>query len=132
MPGVTCHQADISDLEAILPAFEGVDTVVHMAANIRGGWEEMLHHNIIGTYNVFEASHRAGAKRVISASSGAVVAEYEQVMPYRALLAGAYEEAPETWEKFTRETPLWPRKIYGCTKVWGEALARHYSDSTDL
>ena len=32
VPGVKCHQADIADLDAIAPAFEGVDTVVHLAA----------------------------------------------------------------------------------------------------
>jgi nucleoside-diphosphate-sugar epimerase len=28
----------------------------------------------------------------------------------------------------THETPTRPLGIYGCTKVWGEALARQYSD----
>ena len=35
---VPCHQADISDLEAILPAFEGIHSVVHLAAYTRGSW----------------------------------------------------------------------------------------------
>ncbi len=30
--GVECVQADIADLDAIRPAFQDVDTVVHMAA----------------------------------------------------------------------------------------------------
>ena len=34
--GVPCHQADIADLEAIRPAFDGVDVVVHLAANAHG------------------------------------------------------------------------------------------------
>ena len=32
----------------------------------------------------------------------------------------------------THETPIWPAKLYGCSKVWGEALARHFTDNTDL
>src|SRR5713226_3502529 len=66
IPGVPCHRADIADLEAILPAFEGQDTVVHLAAIARGDatWEEILHHNVTGTYNVFEAARRAGVKRI--------------------------------------------------------------------
>src|SRR5438270_10863570 len=51
--GVPCHRADIGDLEAIQPAFAGVETVVHLAAIARGGatFEEVLHHNVVGTYN---------------------------------------------------------------------------------
>jgi nucleoside-diphosphate-sugar epimerase len=33
MEGVKCYQADISQLDAILPAFEGKDVVVHLAAS---------------------------------------------------------------------------------------------------
>ena len=29
--GIPCTQADIADLDAIRPAFEGIDTVVHLA-----------------------------------------------------------------------------------------------------
>src|SRR6266851_10379143 len=65
--GVPCHRADIADLEAILPAFEGVDTVVHLVAIARfnATWEEVLNDNVIGTYNVFEAARRAGVKRIV-------------------------------------------------------------------
>ena len=34
--GVPCHRADISDLQAIQPAFEDVETVVHLAAMAQG------------------------------------------------------------------------------------------------
>ena len=32
----------------------------------------------------------------------------------------------------THQTPIRPSGIYGASKVWGEALARHYADTTDL
>ena len=63
-------RADIASLEEIAPAFEGVDTVVHLAAyggvnSPRGmwdaSWEEVLRNNISGTRNVFEASLRGRA-----------------------------------------------------------------------
>jgi len=130
--GVDCHCADISDLNAIRPAFEGIDTVVHMAAAIKSDFEGFVAHNIVGTYNVLEAAHQAGVKRVISASSGSVTAGWENDMPYSALANGQYDNAPDTWEKFDHTTPTRPRGIYGCTKVWGEAVARHYADSTDM
>ena len=45
---VPCHQADISDLEAILPAFEGIHTVVHLAAYTQGAeWAPLLAQNIV-------------------------------------------------------------------------------------
>ena len=33
--GIECYQADIADLDAIRPAFEGVDVVVHLARQWR-------------------------------------------------------------------------------------------------
>lgn len=128
--GVKCHQADIADFDAILPAFEDVDVVVHLAAIAKSdaSWEEVLHHNIIGTHNVFEASRQAGVKRVIYASSGAAVSDWEREMPYRALVEGRYEEVA-SWQKLTHETPTRPSGLYGWSKVCGEALARHFSDA---
>src|SRR2546422_8835359 len=60
LPGVRCHQADIADLDAIAPAFDGVDTVVHLAARTgeSESFDEILRANVIGTYNVFEAARR--------------------------------------------------------------------------
>src|SRR5256885_16845032 len=52
MPGVKCHQADIADLDAIAPAFDGVDTVVHLAARTGSSdsFDEILRANVVGTY----------------------------------------------------------------------------------
>jgi len=128
--GVPCHQADIADLEAIKPAFLDVDVVVHLAANAHGSapWKDVLEHNVVGTYNVFEAARLAGVKRVISASSGATVSNCERDFPYSALVAGRYEEVTD-WPVLTHESPVRPAGLYGASKVWGEALARHYADA---
>ena len=42
--GFRCVRADIADLEAIKPAFQGQETVVHMSAFLGGGekWGEHL------------------------------------------------------------------------------------------
>jgi nucleoside-diphosphate-sugar epimerase len=134
IPGVPCHRADIADLEAILPAFEGKDTVVHLAAlaRVEETWEEILHHNVIGTYNVLEACRRAGVKRVVYASSGATISGWDREMPYRELVEGRYDSVPERWEKLTHHSPPRPSGLYGCSKLWGEALARHFVDTSDL
>src|SRR6059036_4181665 len=131
--GVPCHQADIADLAAIEPAFKGVDAVVHLAASVGSSapFDELLRANVVGTYNVFEAARRAGVRRVVYASSGATVSGYERDMPYRALAEGRYDAAP-AWTPLTHETPVRPAGLYGVSKVWGEALARHYADAHGL
>lgn len=134
VPGLPCHQADIADLEAIRPAFEGQDVVVHLAAVARADatWEEVHRCNVLGTYNVFEAARQAGVQRVIFASSGAAISGWERDEPYCALAEGRYGDVPETWEMITHRTPLRPSGLYGCSKIWGEALARHFSDTSHL
>ena len=66
----TTVQADITDLPALVEAFDGVDAVVHMAATsaVGSSWEDVLSSNLIGTYNVFEAARRDNVDRVIFAS----------------------------------------------------------------
>lgn len=64
------------------------------------------------------------------ASSGATVAGVETDEPYKSLVEGRYGELPPTWPMISVEAPPRPRGIYGSTKVWGEALARHFADTT--
>ena len=126
--GMRCLQADVSDLEAIKPAFQGIDVVAHLAANTQSSnWEGQLSTNVIGTYNVYEAARLAGVKRVVFASSGAAIVGWEGIAPYDAITQGRYEDVPESWPMITEEM-VRPKDIYGVTKVWGEALGRYYSD----
>jgi nucleoside-diphosphate-sugar epimerase len=131
--GVETHRADIGDLDAIAPAFRDVDAVVHLAANVQANppWEAVLRDNVVGTYNVFEAARRAGVKRVVYASSGATVSNIERDEPYAALTAGRYDEVAE-WPVLTHESPTRPHGLYGCSKIWGEALARHFADTAGM
>jgi nucleoside-diphosphate-sugar epimerase len=130
--GVECVQADIADLDAIRPAFGGKDVVVHLAARIEDDpWEEMLRANVIGTYNVFEAARLAGVRRVVFASSGSTIRGFDLVPPYDALSEGRYEDAPASWPMLTHDM-VRPQGLYGASKVWGEALARHFSDAHDM
>ena len=134
VPGVRTVQADIADFDAILPAFEGQDTVVHLAASARGRdpWERVRDPNLIGTYNVFEAARQARVSRVVFASSGSTISGWELVQPYRAIVNGDYESVQHPWPMITHETPVRPTGVYGATKVWGEALARQFTDSVEL
>jgi len=125
-------QADISDLEAIRPAFENIDVVVHLAAYLGGAdFDGHLSGNLVGAYNVYEAARLAGVKRVVFASSGAAAGGFERIAPYDAIVEGSYDQVPENYERITHDT-TWPNGVYGATKVWGEALGRHYSDAYDM
>lgn len=130
--GVESFQADIADLDAIKPAFEGKDAVVHLAAFLGSAeWEGHLAGNVIGVYNVYEAARLAGVKRVVFASSGATVSGIELEPPYDAIRAGRYDDVPPDFPRVTHET-VRPKGIYGAAKVWGEALGRHFSDDYGL
>lgn len=134
VPGVRTVQADITDLDAIRPAFAGQDVVVHLAAVLgdRSGWEAISRVNIDGTYNVLEAAREAGVQRVIFASSGTVVVGWEQEEPYASLVSGAYERVQKPWPMLTHATPVRPRGLYGASKAAGEALARHFADASNM
>jgi len=105
--------ADITEFRSVLNAVKGVEAVVHLAADARisASWNSVLKHNIIGTYNVFEAARRSGVRKVVFASSnhacGFSVKESDLVGP---------------------DAPVRPDSLYGVSKVFGEALGRYYSD----
>ncbi len=126
--GVTNFQADITDLKAIKPAFEGQDIVAHLAANPGSpDWEGQHASNVVGTYNVYEAARLAGVKRIVFASSNQTCGSFEQVSPYSDICAGRYDQVPAEFPLITHEQ-VRPASLYGTTKVWGEALGRHFCD----
>ena len=127
--GIPCTQADIADLDGIIPAFEGVDAVLHLAAStMAGDWESLLATNIVGVRNVYEAARIQGVKRVVNISSGATILGYGLESPYKDLLAGEYEKLPDQWPLVNERWPIRPDSVYGASKAWGEALGRYYSD----
>lgn len=128
------YKADLGDLEGVRLACEGMDVVVHLAANPNPNlsWQDLLDSNIVGTYNVFEACRMAGVKRVVYASSGQAVLGYRQIEPYKAVAEGRFEDVPAHFRKVDHTMPTRPMNPYGCAKVWGEALARTYADSHGL
>ena len=66
--------ADISDLDAMRQAAQGVDAIVHLGGiPEESDWQRILHTNIHGTYTVLEAARRVGAPRAILAASNHAV-----------------------------------------------------------
>ncbi len=65
-------QGDIRNLEDLCRAFDGIDTVYHLAGNISlamDGWKQLEETNVTGTRNVVEACLRTGVRRLVHFSS---------------------------------------------------------------
>ena len=106
---------DLAESEAVGRALAGVDAVVHLGASLNvDDWQQTLDVNIAGTYHVFEAARRAGARRVIYASSHHAVGMY-----------------PIT-QQIGIEEPLRPDSLYGLSKCFGESTARYFWDKFGL
>ena len=69
---------------------------------------------------------------MIFASSGAATSGCEHDEPFKALAEGRYDDVPDRRPSVNHETVPRPNGIYGSSKVWGEALARHYADTTAM
>ena len=113
--GEELYATDIRDIGTLEEAMTAVDCVVHLAGmSVEAAWEKVLPLNIEGCYNVFEASRRAGVKRIIFASSNHAVGFHRR-------------------ERFI-DTNVVPRPDtrYGVSKVFGEALGRLYADKYGL
>jgi nucleoside-diphosphate-sugar epimerase len=131
--GVQTFQVDITDYESILPAFEGVHTVVHMAAYLGdSNSTKQISVNVWGTYNIFEAARKSGVKRVVFGSSGATMHNYERDEPFKAMVEARYDDIPEPAPMLTHLSPVRPNSLYGCAKIWGEALGRYYAEEYDM
>ena len=135
IPAGRLRLADISDFGAVRRAVEGIDVVVHLAGDPDGkaAWESVLHNNIIGTHNVFEACRLAGVQRVIYGSTNQVVLGYGREAAYQPLLAGRWAEiTPGALKRIDYTQPARPLSDYACSKVFGEALAHMYAYSHGL
>ena len=130
IPDVTFRLADLTDYDKVLTAVTGMDVVVQMAADPRpsAAWTEILNSNVIGAYNVFEACREAGVKRIVYASSIMTNWGYWEDEPYKAIREGRLSDIPDVLPIVTHADPPRPTEPYSASKVWGEALARTYSD----
>jgi NAD+ dependent glucose-6-phosphate dehydrogenase len=133
VPGFNSLTANLTDLKAIMPAFKGVDTVVHLAAEPRHtpdiGWDLLMPDNVVATANVYEAARQGGARRVIFFSSMHVNGMYERDYPYSAIAEGKYDGLdPNSVPLVTHEMPVRPDGPYAVSKIFGESLGRYYAE----
>lgn len=113
--GETYVKADLGDLSAMEDIMDGADQVIHFGAiGDEAPWESILHSNIIGAYNVWEAAYRKGVKRVVYASSIHAVGMY-----------------PKT-EFIGTDVPHRPDTYYGLAKCFAEDLGSLYWDKREI
>src|SRR5262245_40649846 len=109
---------DVQDLGQVMEAMAGADSVIHLPAvhnpNIATAGVT-YQTNVVGTFNVHHAAFRLGVKRVVSASSNAVVG-----WSYGERFVPDYLPIDE-------DHPLRPEDVYGLSKQIGETIAQSYS-----
>ena len=111
------YVADLVDLEEARRACEGIDTVIHLAADPSPSatfYDTLLPLNIQMTYNLFHAAVEKKCRRIIFASSIHAVNAYPL----------DYQIHPDD--------PILPGDLYGVTKCFGEALCAYYSQREGL
>jgi len=109
-------QGDIRDFDALKKACAGAAALLHLAAvpDEDDFHSKLLPMNLVGGYNAFEAACQAGVPKVLFASTGQTILNYPK------------------GTRVTTDMPVRPSTVYGCTKVFGEALGRYYSDKHGL
>lgn len=111
-------QTDIRDGAALREQLAGAELVFHLAAqsNVMGAVQDADYAfttNVVGTYNVLQAAHVCGVRRVIFASSREV-----------------YGEAAEL--PVAEDHPMNAKNAYGASKAAGELYARVFQTTYGL
>lgn len=102
---------DMGDRAAVLEMCRGVDAIAHFGGqSIEAPFDTILHANIAGVFNLYEAARKLGIKRIVYASSGQVTGFY----PTDTIVDPSM--------------PVRPSSLYGLSKAFGENLARLYYD----
>ncbi len=112
-PGIELFEADITNLEAIRPAFEGIDGVFHFAALPRIVYSiehpiETMQANVMGTLNVLVAARDAKVSRLVYSASSSAYGD-QKVLPLRP------------------DMPAHPLNPYALHKYVGELLCEEFS-----
>ncbi len=125
--GVIFEQIDIRE-KGIYPWFRGVDTVFHLAAknciaDCQADPVETAEINVAGTVNVFEASRRAGVRKVVYAESSALY-EGSKVFP-----TPESEAKPESFYAVSKLASMYFAEAY--RRFYGQPSSDHSSMSTN-
>lgn len=106
VPGVEYITADLAKpLTSAL--FEGIDSVIHAAAETAGSWEQHQHNSIDATDHLIRAAAAAGVRRLVHVSSVAVLSQ------------------PTFGRPVTDDTPLESQSRKYGPYVWGKLESEH-------
>jgi len=102
---------DLGDHASVLAMCRDVDAIVHFGGvSVEDTFDSILHANLLGTFNVYEAARRLGIRRIVYASSGQVTGFYP------------------TSQVVDPAMPVRPSSLYGVSKCFGENLSRLFFD----
>jgi UDP-glucose 4-epimerase len=117
-PRVSLVRGDVRDADAVRRVTEGMDAVIHMAAlritACAADPREAMQVMCDGSFNVVDAAHHAGVKKLVAASSASVY--------------GMADEFPTGEDHHPYNNRTW----YGASKVMLEGLLRSYHAMHDL
>jgi nucleoside-diphosphate-sugar epimerase len=105
-------RGDLRDSGAAAEALAGVDSVVHLAAQVTGGDEARFAGTVVATENLLASMADAGVRRLVLASSFSV---YDW-----SRCGGAIDEGTP----LEREPALYERDGYAVAKWWQERVVR--------
>jgi len=133
---------DVSDLDSVHKAMQGVEVLYHLAAAMKGDWATHYQSTVLGTRNVLRAAAEAGVKKVVYVSSlGVLHSSYfpngkmvdesfflEQRPEVRGNYSRAKLEAEQLAQNFARDGKL-PICIVRPGLVYGPGNAGFLSDA---
>lgn len=102
---------DVGDRASVFELCRDVDAIVHFGGvSVEDAFDNILHANLLGTFNVYEAARKRGIRRIVYASSSQVTGFYP------------------TSEIVDASMPVRPSSLYGLSKSFGENLSRLFYD----
>ena len=102
---------DVGDRASVSELCRDVDAIVHFGGvSVEDAFDNILHANLLGTFNVYEAARKRGIRRIVYASSSQVTGFYP------------------TSEIVDASMPVRPSSLYGLSKSFGENLSRLFYD----
>ncbi len=150
----TCIKDDIQSIETYKEVIEGIDIVIHLAAQTGTGQSmyeisKYVQNNANGTAKLLELISKLKHKpqRIILASSRAVYGDgaytdgnevyYPKGRSLERLQQGIWDVIGSQEKRLTplpmREDHLTkPTSVYGWTKLWQEQLLQNYCESQDI
>ena len=108
------YGADLRGGADLVPAFDGVDVLVHLAAQVQGSDEARFHGTVVATERLLKAMAETDTERLVLASSFSV---YD----WNARAATLDENIP-------LESRLYERDGYAIAKAWQERVVRRWAE----